>query len=36
MTKIKPNNDVTDHIGAVYAESETELLWLIGPSTVCD
>ena len=29
MTKTKQDNDVTDHIGAVYTEIGTELSWLI-------
>ena len=27
---------MTDRIGAVYAEKNTELLWPIGPGAVCD
>ena len=28
--KTREDNDVTDHIGVVYIENNTELLWLIG------
>ena len=30
MTKTKKDNDVTNHIGAIYAKNEIELSWLIG------
>lgn len=30
MTKTEHDNNVTDCIGVVYAEIETELLWPIG------
>ena len=29
VKKTSQDNDVTDHIGAVYAENKTELLWSI-------
>lgn len=29
MIKIRRDNDVTDRIGMLYANNETELLWLI-------
>ena len=35
-TKTRHNNYVTDLIGAVYAEKEIELSWLIRPSAVYD
>lgn len=34
--KTKQDNNVTDHIGVVYAENETELSWPIGPDAVCE
>ena len=36
MIKTKQDNDVTDHIGMPYVESESEVLWLIRLGTVCD
>lgn len=36
MAKPRLDNDVTDHIGLVYVENDTELSGLIGPSAVCD
>ena len=36
MTKTKQDNDVTNHINAIYAENETKLLWSIGPGVVDD
>lgn len=36
MMKIKHDNDVTDHISAIYAENGTELSLQIGPSAFCD
>ena len=32
MTKTREDNNVTDHIGAVYAENDTELSWPIRSS----
>ena len=34
--KIRLINDVTNRIGAIYVENETELSWPIGPSAVYD
>ena len=34
--KIRQDNDVIDHIGAVYVKNETELSWLIESGAVCD
>ena len=36
MMKTKQDNDVTDHIGVVYAENETKLSWLIGSGVICE
>lgn len=36
VTKTRQDNNGTDSIGLVYAKKKIELLWLIGPSTVCD
>ena len=36
MIKTRHDNDMMDHIGAVYTKMEIELLWLIGSSVVCD
>ena len=33
---IRSDNNVIDHISAVYAKNETELQWLIGSGAVCD
>ena len=30
MMKTRQDNDMIDHIGALYAENNTELPWLIG------
>ena len=30
ITETRQNNDVTEHIGAVYVKIRTELSWLIG------
>ena len=32
----KEDNDVIDHIGAVYVENDTELSWLIGLGVDCE
>ena len=34
MTKIKQNNDMTNHTGAIYSEIETELSWSIGHDVI--
>ena len=34
MTKMRQDNDVTDHTGAVYAEIRTEFSWKIGQDAV--
>ena len=34
--KTKEDNDVTNCIGVVYAESKIELLWPIRPGAICD
>ena len=34
--KTKHDNDVTDHIDLVYAETKIEMLGPIWPSTICD
>ena len=36
MMKTKQDNDMTDHIGLVYAKIKTELLWAIWPSAIYD
>ena len=36
MKKTRHDNDVTDRIGVVYVESDTELLWLIRPGADYD
>ena len=36
MTKTRKDNDVIEHIGAVYVENYNELLGPIGPSVMCD
>ena len=36
MTKTRKDNDVTDHIGAIYAKNEIELSWLIGQGVTYD
>ena len=36
MKKTKQYNDVTDHIGAVYAKNDTKHSWLIGSGANCD
>ena len=36
MIKTKLDNDVTDHIGAIYVENKIELSWPIQPSAVYD
>ena len=34
--KTKLDNDLTDCAGAIYAEKDSKLLWLIRPGVVCD
>ena len=34
MTNTREDNDVTNHIGAVYIENNTELSWSIGSSGI--
>ena len=34
MTKTRQNNDMTDPIGVVYVEIETEVLWSIRKDVV--
>ena len=34
--KTRPDNNVTDHIGAVYGVNKIELSWLMGLSAICD
>ena len=34
--KNRQNNDMTDHIGAIYVENEIELSWSVKPSAVYD
>ena len=34
--KTRHNNDMTDCIGAVYAENEIDLLWTIGLGAIWD
>lgn len=36
VMKTRHDNNMTDRIGAVHAENEIELSWLIRPSAVCD
>lgn len=36
VKKTKQDNNLTNCIGTVYIENDTELLWLIGPYVVCD
>ena len=36
MKKMRQDNDMTDHIGSLYAENETHLLWLIRQGMVYD
>ena len=36
MTKTRKDNDVIEHISAVYVENYNELLGPIGPGVVCD
>lgn len=36
LNKTKQDNDVSNHIGAVYDKNEIELSWPIGPGDVCD
>ena len=36
VTKIKKNNDVTDHTDAIYVENKTKLSLLIGSSAFYD
>lgn len=34
--KTKQNNDLTDCIGAVYAEDDIEMWWSTGLGMICD
>ena len=34
--KTKQDNDMTNHISAVYVENDTELSWPIGLGAVCE
>ena len=36
VIKTRWDNDVTDHIGMLYTENETRLLWLIELGTIYD
>ena len=36
MMKTRQDNDLTDHIGIVYVENKTKLLWLIRLGATCD
>lgn len=36
VTKIRQNNDMIDHIGAVHSQNDTELSSQIKPGIVCD
>ena len=34
--KTRQDNNLTDHIGTVYVENETDLQWSIGSGAICD
>ena len=36
LMKTRQDNDVTDHIGEVYIENDTELSWTIESGVNCD
>ena len=36
LMKTKQDNNMRDHIDVIYYKKETELLWPIGSSTICD
>ena len=36
MMKTRHDNEMTDHIGAIYAKNETKLSWSIRLGVICD
>ena len=36
VMKIRQDNDITDQTGVLYVENDSELLWSIRSSVICD